>query len=360
MKECVSKMKKFLSIMLALVLCFSMVSVAFAGSSPTSSPSGGGSIQSSITAVDANGKTSSIAEKALASSNEVYKAVKAAGSADKFLESVGLVVTNASGLKVHSMIDVYVKSGSSTFPVTVQIPVAGVKTTDAVVLVHKTASGYELINAKVTKNGLIEAVFNSLSPVVVLVGTPKDNTYNSCSKDADCVLAQYSDLVLSTWYHDGIHYCVENGLMKGVGNGKFNPTGNTSRAMMMTIVARMGGAKCDSVGANWYVDGVNYVIANKISDGSRPTEMITREEFAVMLYNFAKTQGKGFKGDWVFPLDFKDASKVSDDALEGMTWCVMNKIVNGRGGIYAGMLDPKGLLTRAEASAMIQRYYEVK
>ncbi len=184
-------------------------------------------------------------------------------------------------------------------------------------------------------------------------------SYDKCTKASDCPMYVYYDLDMAKWYHDGIHFCLDNGLMKGVGSYMFDPDGTTTRPMMVTILSRMDG--CDTEdGATWDEVGKAWAKTYKISDGIPEEGNITREEFATMLYRYAQKEGKGFVGSWMFLLDFKDADKISSWADEAVHWCVMKGILQGRTGLYEGMLDPQATLTRAEASAMIQRFCEVK
>ena len=43
-------------------------------------------------------------------------------------------------------------------------------------------------------------------------------------------MAQFADVDASSWSYPGIRYCVENGLMSGIGNGLFAPQMTTTRA----------------------------------------------------------------------------------------------------------------------------------
>ncbi len=171
--------------------------------------------------------------------------------------------------------------------------------------------------------------------------------------------SDFSDVSKDEWFYENVEYVLSKGLMKGVSSTSFDPNGTTTRAMMMTILARMDG--CDTEGGEeWYSIGLNWAKNNGISDGTNPTGNITREQFATMLYNYAKTQGEGFTDSWMFNLDFSDAANVSSWANEAMHWCVMKGIINGKASALAPTaLDPQGLLTRAEAAAMIQRFCEL-
>ena len=58
----------------------------------------------------------------------------------------------------------------------------------------------------------------------------------ACPKDASCPLAAFSDLDPSAWYHDGVHFCVEQGIMNGFSDGTFGPQRNVSRAQLAMIL----------------------------------------------------------------------------------------------------------------------------
>lgn len=176
-----------------------------------------------------------------------------------------------------------------------------------------------------------------------------------CPRDDTCPLAKFTDVDLNEWYHDGAHFCVASGLMKGVADAAFAPAATTTRGMIMTMLARLSGAEIDATGEQWYLPGMEWAVANAVSDGTMPESSITREQFATMLYRYAQGQGKGFIGSWMFLLDFNDAASISDWANEAMHWCVMKGILNGKGD---KMLDPQGEATRAEVAAMTQRFCE--
>ena len=186
-----------------------------------------------------------------------------------------------------------------------------------------------------------------------------------CPKDETCPLAAFTDLDPTAWYHDGIHFCLENELMNGVGHGKFNPTGAASRAMIVTILYRLEGAPevtgenpfTDVADGMWYTDAVLWAAENGIVEGNgkglfRPNDAVTREQLAAIFYRCAVSRGQGFQGMWMFLLDYPDAAEVSGWADEAMHWCVMNGIIQGKD----GKLVPQGEATRAEAATMLMRF----
>ena len=62
--------------------------------------------------------------------------------------------------------------------------------------------------------------------------------YTVCAKDDSCPLGAFGDLTATAWYHDGVHYCVEKGLMHGISADKFLPDGSVTRAQLVTFLWR--------------------------------------------------------------------------------------------------------------------------
>jgi hypothetical protein len=71
-------------------------------------------------------------------------------------------------------------------------------------------------------------------------------------------------------------------------------------------------------------------IAKGYGDGRfGPADLVTREQAATMLYRFAQVTGQGFRGAWMFLLNYADASEVSDWASEAVHWLVMKGAMPG-------------------------------
>lgn len=81
------------------------------------------------------------------------------------------------------------------------------------------------------------------------------------------------------------------------------------------------------------------------SDGKfGPNDNVTREQFAVMLSNYAaKVGGLEVAGSASDYASMSDAEKVSGYARKAVGWCFKNKIMSGAG----GEVQPQGNATRA-------------
>ncbi|MCH5351941.1 MAG: S-layer homology domain-containing protein, partial [Acutalibacter sp.] len=194
-------------------------------------------------------------------------------------------------------------------------------------------------------------------------------SFANCPKDETCPIWPYTDASTTAWYHDGVHYCIEKGLMKGYGNNIWGPSNSLSRAMLTQILYNREGKPAvsgnipftDVKGNTWYTKAVIWAEAKDVAEGYGngrfgPNDPITREQLAAMLYRYEQSQGGGFQGNWMFQMDFNDVADISGWAYEAICWCNMKGIVVGRGD---GALDPRGNATRAEAAAMIMRYFEL-
>ena len=159
----------------------------------------------------------------------------------------------------------------------------------------------------------------------------------------------YSDVKTGDWYADAVKYVSDKGLMSGTGSDKFAPSATTTRAMLMTVLARYAGEDTTG-GATWYEKGMEWAKAKGVSDGTNPNANITREQLVTMMYRYAGSPKADGKLD-----SFSDSASVSSYAADAMQWAVANGIVNGSN----GKLNPQNNATRAEVAAILMRFCEM-
>ena len=151
------------------------------------------------------------------------------------------------------------------------------------------------------------------------------------------------------WYADAVKYVTDKGLMNGTDDNQFSPSATTTRAMLMTVLARYAGEDTTG-GATWYEKGMNWAKAKGVSDGTNPNADITREQLVTMMYRYAGSPKADGKLD-----SFSDAASVSTYAADAMQWAVANGIVNGSN----GKLNPQNNATRAQVAAILMRFCEM-
>lgn len=187
-----------------------------------------------------------------------------------------------------------------------------------------------------------------------------------CPRDETCPASRFDDVDLSLWYHDGIHGCLERGLMIGTSSHTFEPEAETTRAMLVTVLFRMEGA--EAAGKNpfvdvpedaWYAAAVTWAAANRITEGDgsghfEPEAPVTREQMAVILWRYAACKGfdVSARGDL---RQFTDGNEVSCWAEQGVSWAVGEKLLLG---MEDSRLCPQSPTTRAQFAAILLRFLE--
>lgn len=203
-------------------------------------------------------------------------------------------------------------------------------------------------------------------PTQIIVTGGYNTAYKTCPRDKTCPAYRFKDLNLKLWYHDGIHFCMENGLMQGISDGLFTPDGVATRAQIVMILWRieknpyLGQAGFSDVSANdWFAGAVNWASANGIVTGYTdgrfgPNDHVTREQLAAILYRYARYKGYDVSvGEDTNILSYEDALTVSDWAVSAMQWACGSGVINGTS---ESTLSPKDTATRAQIAAMIMRF----
>ena len=175
----------------------------------------------------------------------------------------------------------------------------------------------------------------------------------------------YWDVWSDDWYHDAVQYAGDRGLMTGVGGGCFDPQGDVTRAMIVTVVYRMAGSPvasgpcpfADVAAGSWYEQGVTWaaskgVVSGYSADSFGPEDRVSREQLAAVCYRYAQYQGYDVSGRADISV-FADADQVHDWGTEALSWACAAGLINGVGG---DLLDPRGRSTRAQAAAILMRF----
>lgn len=175
----------------------------------------------------------------------------------------------------------------------------------------------------------------------------------------------FTDVSGSAWYAAAVEYVYSNNIMSGVGNNRFEPEGNTSRAMVVQILYNAQGKPevilsnrfTDVSSGAWYAKAVEWAVQNGITSGVSansfaPDREVTRQEVACFLYQYANLKGKDVKGRNDLS-GFSDSGQIAAWALQPMQWANNVGIISGTG---EGTLKPGGNATRAEIASMMQRF----
>jgi hypothetical protein len=177
----------------------------------------------------------------------------------------------------------------------------------------------------------------------------------------------YKDVSTNNWFVDEVDYVTYGKMMNGMGEGKFVPERNTTRAEFVTVLYRLEGQPdagsstpfTDVKSGSWYEKAVAWAYKNDVVKGMSattfaPNENITREQMVTMLQRYASRVGD-CTGSASALNAFSDASQVSGWAKDAMQWAVETGVIKG---MSATTLVPKGVVTRAQIAALMNQFCE--
>lgn len=198
-------------------------------------------------------------------------------------------------------------------------------------------------------------------------GTTTEDTDKEDGKDEETTELNFTDVKESDWFYKGVAYVVDKGIMSGVSENQFDPSGKLTRAMLVQMLYNMESRPaCDAENAfidvpvgQWYTDAVIWANDAKIVSGMgdglfAPNMEITREQMVAMLYNYAKYKGYDVTASADLS-KFADSASVSTWAQPAMQWAVAEGYISGMGD---NQLAPQGTATRAEIASVIMRFME--
>ena len=213
--------------------------------------------------------------------------------------------------------------------------------------------------ATIDENGKVKAKEYGTTTIKAVV-QGKEYTYTLN------VVLPFTDVKTTDWFYGAVKYTYDNGILKGATDTEFRPSKNITRADLLTILWRMEGEPQvtgvkdfpDVSTEAYYANAVRWGTKNNIVSGYKngkfgPTDNITREQLATILYNYAKYKGKNVTANPDLS-KYKDWHKVTGYAQPAMKWAIAKGVVSGKDN--STRLDPQGTASRAEATAMIYNY----
>lgn len=180
----------------------------------------------------------------------------------------------------------------------------------------------------------------------------------------------FTDVPEGSWYEDAVAALAGNGCIKGVSDTQFDPGGTMTRAMVVTILSRMGGGKSpdgacsfrDVPADAWYAQPVAWAEKNGVTMGVdkehfAPNLSVTREQFVTLMWRYAELR---YENDFDRFFDaeavFSDEDPVSSWAQDAMRLAVGAGIVKGRDTPSGIRIAAEDTCTRAEAATMLYRF----
>ena len=192
----------------------------------------------------------------------------------------------------------------------------------------------------------------------------EDPDWTEPEEPATDVSDLFSDIAANAWYKDAVQYAYDSGLMTGVSANEFAPEATTTRAMIVSMLARLESVESaesagftDVAADDWYATAVNWAAASGITSGTgdgnfSPNTAITREQLAAILMNYAQYKGQDTSARATLDT-YNDATAISSWANDVMSWAVAEGLISG---VTADTLQPQGAATRAQVAAILQRF----
>ena len=274
----------------------------------------------------------------------------------------------------------WINVGGPTYPPTMDEPENGAVTTspsrpeegDVVTITPKPDEGFEVdeILVKDEDGNPVEVTQN---PDGTYTFTQPDGKVTitvtfRCDGGELCPGHHLTDVRKDAWYHAAVDYVVEQGIMEGMSATTFSPNTEVTRAQAVQIFYNLEGQPdisdenlgypYEDVNAEeWYGNAVYWArltgVATGYGDGTfQPGDSITRQEFAQMLYNYAKYKGYDLAAEGDLG-QFPDSGSVADWAEAAMRWANGNELINGHDD---GTIDAGGTAIRAQAASILMKF----
>ena len=289
-------------------------------------------------------------------------------------------VMPASNVTLTALWDYIVLPSDPTYPPAMDEPENGTVTTspsrpkegDRVSITPKPDEGFEVD----------EVVVEDANGNEIEVTQNQDGTYSFTQPDGKvtikmtfrcdggelCPGHHLTDVSKDAWYHAAVDYVVKQGIMEGMSATTFSPNTEVTRAQAVQILYNLEGQPdvsdenlgypYEDVNAEeWYGNAVYWAritgVATGYGDGTfQPGDSITRQEFAQMLYNYARYKGYDLTAEGDLS-QFPDSGSVADWVEAAMSWANGNELINGHDD---GTIDAAGIGTRAQAASILMKF----
>lgn len=211
-------------------------------------------------------------------------------------------------------------------------------------------------NVVSVEDGLVTALSPGTGAVVATAGTAEitDVCFVEVTERSTDLPTSYADVPEDSWFGSAVLFATGRNLFVGVGHDLFDPEGGMSRAMVMTVLARLDGVDTEPrAGETWDIRGRRWAVTNHISDGLNEDATVSLEELATMLFRYAQSKGLAQTTMVDVLSGMPDGRDVAGWAVDGVNWAVINGILQGD---ESQRLNPQRDVTRAQVAVILQRY----
>ncbi len=178
----------------------------------------------------------------------------------------------------------------------------------------------------------------------------------------------FTDVKEGQWYTEGILWCYHNGYMAGVSATEFGRKSNVTRAMFVTILAKIDNADTsaysemsfsDVPAGQWYSNAIEWAAQKGYAAGIGGGQFgrkadVSREQIALFFYTYSSLNGINVSAEANLSA-YDDADRIHSWALDAVEWAVAEGLISGTS---ATTVAPRASATRAEIALIVKNYVE--
>ena len=178
----------------------------------------------------------------------------------------------------------------------------------------------------------------------------------------------FTDVKEGKWYTEGILWCYYSGYMAGTSETVFDYKGNVTRAMFVTILAKIDGADTSSYSkmsftdvkpGQWYSNAIEWAASNGYAAGLGEgifgyKQNVSREQIALFFYTYSSKNGIDVSAEADLS-SYVDLGRVHSWAFDALEWAVAKGLISGTS---ESTLSPRDSATRAEIALIVKNYVE--
>jgi hypothetical protein len=179
----------------------------------------------------------------------------------------------------------------------------------------------------------------------------------------------FFDVKTGSWYKKYVDYAVAYGMFTGTSSVHFSPDTSMTRAQFVKVLANLSGVKIsnnvtsgfnDVPSGKWYTGAIKWAADNGIVSGMgagrfEPNTQIDRQQMCVMLVNYVeKYQKQSLKKIKVYS-GFSDEELIARWAEDAIVKCFESGLVSGTGN---NCFSPKNVATRAQGATIFTNFHK--
>lgn len=197
------------------------------------------------------------------------------------------------------------------------------------------------------------------------------SSYAETKQRMTVICIPFVDVERTSWYFDAVQYVYEHGLMNGVDETHFAPTGTMTRGMMVTMLHRLSGSPAAEGSASaqftdvpdnaWYADAVAWAVETGITQGMgdgtfQPDGILSRQQMATFFYRHAQAYGDISAADG-YELSYQDTAEIADWARDAVAYCTAVGLMQG---VENNNFAPNADANRAMGATILMRFAKLE